>query len=412
MDQHNQPSLPQKTVSTSVATVILLSFFIGGISGASFGVLASKGGLSRLFGNSTQEDVSGLKSGTLSLQEESSTVDVVKRVSPAVVSVVAKKDYGRVFGNGESQSPFDQFFGFPFGQTPQPQGKQEIGGGSGFVVSSDGLILTNKHVAQLAEKADEFTVVTNEGKSYDATVVATDPTNDIAVMKINAKDLPTIGLGDSDKVQIGDTVIAIGNALGEYRNTVTKGIVSGLARTITAGDNSGNSETLRNVIQTDAAINPGNSGGPLLNLAGQAVGINTAINSSGQLIGFSLPISIAKRDLESIKNTGKIERPYLGVRYVLINDAVKETNKLDVDYGALVVRGSTADALAVVPSGPADKAGIVENDIILEIDGKKITETEDLAQMMDSKEVGQTVTLKVLSKGKEKTVPITLEART
>lgn len=399
---------PQRQKS-SIGTIILVSFIVGGLAGGTVGSIMAQGGLGKILqGDTAKGSVKNVSVGTLSLQEESSTVDVVKKVSHAVVSIIAKKDYSKVFGT-EPESPLDEFFGFPFLQ-PQPRGKETVGSGTGFIISDDGMILTNKHVATIAG-ADEFKVILNDERSFDAKVLATDPSADIALMKIDAKDLPTIELGDSDKVQVGDTVIAIGNVLGQYRNSVTKGIVSGLARTVRAGDGGGNVETIRNAIQTDAAINFGNSGGPLLNLAGQAIGINTAIDSEGQLIGFSIPINVAKNDIESVKKTGKIERPYLGIRYVIINEQVKQANGLSVDYGALVVRGNTRDELAVIPASPADKAGLVENDIILEIDGKKIDEDYDLAQALLEKEIGQTVTLKVLSKGKEKTVQATLEAR-
>lgn len=399
--QRGQPTL---------GTAIIVSFLVGGLSGGIFGVAATTGGLSNFLGSSSQRSAGNVNVSTIALQEESATVDVVKQVSPAVVSIIANRDFSKVFGPDQS-SPFEDLFSFPFFQQPRQQGIQEIGSGTGFIISADGTILTNKHVATIPN-TDEFKVVLNDGQTYDAKVLATDPANDIAFMKIEAKDLPTVELGDSDTIHLGDTVIAIGNVLGQYRNSVTKGIVSGLGRTIRAGDSSGNTETLRDVIQTDAAINQGNSGGPLLNLAGQAIGINTAIDREGQLIGFALPINIAKRDLDSLKSKGKIEQPYLGVRYVIINEAVKQANDLTIDYGALVVRGDTREELAVIPGSPADKAGIVENDIILEIDGQPVTEETDLASALGQKTVGQTVSLKVLSKGSEKTVQVTLEART
>lgn len=395
-----------------IGTIIAVSLIVGGLSGGTVGVIVANGGLSRyLAPPSTQSSVQNVNTRTVSVKEESATIDVVKKASPAVVSVVAKKDYSKIFGNESQNQEYNDYFGFPFFRQRLPQGIQEIGAGSGFIISSDGIIMTNKHVATISG-ADQYTVVTNDGKNYDAKVLATDPSTDIAFMKIEAKDLPTIELGNSESVQIGDTVIAIGNALGEYRNTVTKGIISGLARTITAGDGTGNSETLRNVIQTDAAINQGNSGGPLLNMAGQAIGINTAIDSQGQLVGFALPINIAKSDLESVKKSGTIQRPYLGVRYRLVDPTVKANYKLTVDYGALVIAGDTSGETAVVKDGPADKAGIVENDVILEVDGTKVDQENDLSQLLLDKEVGQTVTLKVLSNGKEKAVQVTLEART
>lgn len=411
MDTPSKTMNNQQPGKNSIGMIVLVSFLVGGISGGAIGAITANGGLAKLLNRSTavSETTKGVKTDTLNLKEESATVEVVKKVSPAVVSIIAKKDFSKVFGQEDQPSPLD-FFGFPFFQPTQPKDNGQVGSGSGFIISSDGMILTNKHVATIPG-ADIFTIIMNDQKTYDAKVIATDPATDIAVMKIEAKDFPTIELGNSDSVQAGDTVIAIGNVLGQYRNSVTKGIISGLARTIRAGDGSGNVETLSNVIQTDAAINSGNSGGPLLNLAGQAIGINTAIDREGQLIGFAIPINVAKRDLESLKKTGKIERPYLGIRYSLINGQIKEANNLTVDYGALVVRGNTVNDLAVIPGSPADKASIVENDIILEMDGQKITEDYDLAQALQDKEIGQNVTLKIQSKGQEKTVQVKLEAR-
>ncbi|KKS93059.1 MAG: protease Do, partial [Parcubacteria group bacterium GW2011_GWE2_43_12] len=177
-----------------------------------------------------------------------------------------------------------------------------------------------------------------------------------ALVQIQDKNLPAVRLGDSDSVQIGQTVIAIGNALGEYRNTVTKGVISGIGRNVVAGDNRGSSEQLEGVFQTDAAINPGNSGGPLVNLQGEVIGINTAINSQGQLIGFAIPANEAKRMIDSYEKYGRIVRPYLGIRYVLVTPELAKANKLEVDYGALLIKGQTTTDLAVVPGSPADKA--------------------------------------------------------
>ncbi|MFH2136144.1 MAG: trypsin-like peptidase domain-containing protein [Patescibacteria group bacterium] len=348
---------------------------------------------------------------TQAVIEESATVDAVKKVAPAVVSIVISKDLSKI----NNYNNFPQiFFGFPFnfqapnsGDNSGNSGKTEIGGGTGFIISSDGLILTNKHVASDAEA--EYTVITNDDQKYDAKILATDPVLDIAVLKIDAKDLPTVELGDSDKIELGQTVIAIGNSLGEYKNTVTKGVVSGVGRRIVAGDNQGGSEVIEEAIQTDAAINPGNSGGPLVNLAGQVIAINTAMNQQGQLIGFAIPINAAKQDIESVKTSGKIVRPWLGVRYVLINEEIAKENKLEKDYGALVVRGQKQTDLAVVPGSPADKAGLVENDIVLEIDGQKIDEDHPLAREIAKSRPGDEITLKVLHKGEEKDIQVKLE---
>lgn len=383
-----------------VLLVIVFSLLLGGASG---GVVAysivnhgSDGG--SLLGN--------LKSPTIvAVKEDSATVDVVATSSPAVVSIIITKDYSAIYQNSPF-SPFDNFFG---GQNQQPQGKQEVGGGTGFIVSADGLIVTNKHVVD--DDQAEYTVVLNDGKRYDAKVLAKDPSNDVAVVKIEATGLPTLTLGDSDLVQSGETVLAIGNALGQYRNTATKGIISGKSRTITASDSAGQSETLEDIFQTDAAINPGNSGGPLIDLAGSVIAINTAVNQSGQLIGFAIPINVVKRDLDSVRKTGKIVRPYLGVRYVVITKSLAETNKLPVDHGALIQRGATADDLAVIPGSPADKAGLVENDIITKVDGKAINDDRSLIGLLSEHNAGDMVTLEIYHKGEKKEVKVTLEEK-
>ncbi len=286
--------------------------------------------------------------------------------------------------------------------------KKQIGGGSGFFVSNDGLIVTNKHVVD--QKNVEYTVFTNNGKKHTAKVVARDPVLDIALIKIEGRDFPYLSFGNSDSLEVGQSVIAIGNALGEFRNTVSVGVVSGLARSITAGDSSGSSEVLDHVIQTDAAINPGNSGGPLLDLSGKVIGVNVAIAQGSQNIGFALPINSVKGAIESIKSTGKIVRPYLGVRYVVINAAMKEKNNLTTDYGVIVKAGTNVNELAVIPGSPADKAGIVENDIILEIDRVKLDDKANLASIIREKNIGQVVNLKILHKGVEKNVSVALEA--
>lgn len=346
---------------------------------------------------------------TPSSSHEDAIVNVVKQAQPAVVSIVISKDVP-VIERYYSENPFGNFFGFPF-QLPQLRQngtqKQEIGGGSGFLVSPDGLIVTNKHV--VSEEDAEYTVFLNDGSKHEAKLVARDPSNDIAVIRIDAKNLPFLKFADSSSLQVGQSVIAIGNALGEFQNTVSTGVVSGLSRSITAGDALGQAEQLNEVIQTDAAINPGNSGGPLLNLSGNVIGVNVAIAQGSQNVGFALPANEVKNTVESVQKDGKITRAYIGVRYTQITPAIKEKNNLDVDYGALVVRGETPDELAVVPGSPANKAGIVEGDIILEVDGKKLEGNSTLSSVISKKKPGDTVSLKILSKGEEKTISVKLE---
>ncbi len=385
----------------SLAAMIVISLVIGGLGGGlvAGGVLQSKGLTSSTSSTSKQQ---------LSVQEDSATVDVVKKTSPAVVSIIISKDYSKIYGDRQQTSPFDNIFGFPFSQQQAPQGKQDIGGGSGFIVSSDGMIVTNKHVVD--DDQASYTVVMNDGKKYDAKVVAKDPGNDVAVLDIDAKDLPTLELADSNSVVIGQTVIAIGNALGEYRNTVTKGIVSGKSRTITASDSAGSSETLEDVFQTDAAINPGNSGGPLLDLTGHVIAINTAVNSQGQLIGFSIPVNVVKKDIDSVNDTGKITAAFLGVRYMVITQAMADQNKLPVNHGVLIGTSDTSQA-AVVKDSPASKAGLAENDIIVAVNGTTIDDTHTLSGQIAAHKPGDEITLTIYHKGDKKDVKVTLEEK-
>lgn len=349
--------------------------------------------------------------------QENFVINTVKKTNPAVVSIMISKEVPKyetyIDPNNNIQNPFaDLFPGFSFNIPSTPQYRQngtekkEIGGGSGFLVSSDGLIVTNKHVVE--EKDADYTVFTNDGKKHTAKVIARDPVLDVAILKITGFDFPYLSLGDSDSLEVGQSVIAIGNALAEFRNTVSVGVVSGLARSVTASG-SGGSEVLDHVIQTDAAINPGNSGGPLLSLSGKVIGVNVAIVQGSQNIGFALPVNSIKSVINSVKTTGKIVRPYIGIRYVSINSEMKEKNNLSVDYGVLVKSGATSSDLAVIPGSPADKAGIVENDIILEIDGIKLDDKNNLASIVRAKNVGQKINLKILHKGEEKNITLTLE---
>ena len=346
--------------------------------------------------------------------QETLVVEAVNKANPAVVSIVISKDVPIIIERYHEESPFNDFFGDEFFNFSFPQYREngterrEVGGGSGFLVSSDGYIATNRHVVD--DKKAEYTVFTNDGEKHEAKVVARDPVFDLAVIKIEGGDYPFLEFGDSDVLQVGQSVIAIGNALAEFRNTVSVGVISGLARSIVAGDGMGRSEQLDQVIQTDAAINPGNSGGPLLNLKGQVVGINVAVVQGSENIGFALPSNSAKGVIESVKKTGKIIRPQLGVRYIQITPEIAKKNNLTVEYGALISRGETREDLAVLPGSPADKAGLVENDIIMEIDGVKLTSEKNLSSIIRIKNVDDIVELKVLHKGSGKKIRVKLEA--
>ena len=371
---------------------------------------------------SAGEALNAVATPELTSQEEQ-IVAVVDTVQPAVVSVIATadvpvyeqyyEDYDPFGGSGTSgQDAFGMFD--PFGSFSVPQYRQngteeqEVSSGSGFIVSADGYVVTNKHVVEQTDV--EYTVITNDGTKYPATVVAKDPSNDIAVIKIEGDTFPYLEFGDSEALQVGQTAIAIGNALGEFSNSVSVGIVSGLARSLTAGDGFGNSEELSGIIQTDAAINFGNSGGPLLNAQGQVIGVNVAM-AQAENIGFALPGNLIKSVVEDVQTDGKISRPWLGVRYVPITSELQAANSLPVDYGALIVRGEQPTDLAVIPSSPADKAGLEENDIILELDGQKLDANHDLTDIIAQRQVGDSVSVKVLHDGEERAVDITLEER-
>ena len=420
LNQENKDII--KTYKKFLVAVVIITFIISSFFGALFGFMAGNLGQGKfwpkLFKRGTGQNAGTNDSGqTLSVpDEESAVTKAVEKASPAVVSIIVSKDVPKIQDFFSDPFNFDPFFN-PFGsrqrQPSQNQGgteKQEIGGGSGFIVSEDGLIVTNRHV--VSDQEASYTVMTNDGKKYDAKVMAIDPVSDVAVIKIEAgKALPTLDLADSSNLKIGQTAIAIGNSLGEFRNTVSKGIISGLKRNVTAGDGFGQAETLSEVIQTDAAINPWNSGGPLLNINGQVIGVNVAMAQGAENIGFALPINLVKKDIESVKTKGKIIQPFIGVRYIPVTADIQKQNNLPYSYGALVLRGQQMTDFAVVPGSPADKAGIVENDIILEINGQKIDENHQLADQIAKFNVGDTITLKIWHKGEEKNVKVTLEER-
>lgn len=334
---------------------------------------------------------------------EQAVIDVVNKSMGGVVSIIISKEvpiYKKYYINPFKD--FEEFFGpSPFFEFEIPQYKKEgtkkekIGGGTGFIVSKDGLVLTNKHVVY--DENAEYTIITQKGERYSAKVLAKDPFKDLAILKIEKGNkeitFPTLPLGNSDNLQIGQTVIAIGYALGEFSNTVSVGVISGLGRTITAGGR-GIIETLEDVIQTDAAINPGNSGGPLLNLRGEVIGVNVAMAQGAQNIGFAIPINQAKKAILDVIKKGKIIYPFLGIRYILITPEIKQESNLAVDYGALIV--SSKNSPAIVPGSAAEKAGLKEGDIILEINGEKITQRQTLSKLIRKYNPGDKITLKVL----------------
>ncbi|HPM38740.1 MAG TPA: trypsin-like peptidase domain-containing protein [Candidatus Pacearchaeota archaeon] len=324
--------------------------------------------------------------------QEQKIIDIVKENSPSVVSVVAYKDvpvYEQTFQQ-------DFFFIIPKLEQKGTE-RQQVGAGTGFIVSSDGLILTNKHV--VSDKEAEYVVIMTDNKEYNAKVLARDPVQDLAIMKIEGgNSFKPLKLGSVDDIQIGQTVIAIGNALGRFQNTVSVGVISGLGRTIVATGPDFATERLEDIIQTDTAINRGNSGGPLINLKGEVVGINTAVSTEGENIGFAISIDKAKRSIEQVKTLGRISYPYMGVRYIILNKEISKARDIEVDYGALIVGD---DEPAVVDGSPAQKAGIKEGDIILEINGEKITENNSLAKIISKYNPFESLNLKILRDGQE-----------
>jgi serine protease Do len=336
--------------------------------------------------------------------QEQKVIDVVKENSSSVVSVVIMKEvdtyeqqYTDLFGNGIFIVPQQKKIGTE---------KQQVGAGTGFIVSEDGLVLTNKHVA--SDDTAEYIVVMNDGKEYPAKILAKDPVQDLAIMKIDSVEkFKPLKLGSAEDIQIGQSVIAIGNALGEFQNTVSVGVISGLGRTVIASGGTIGTETLEDIIQTDAAINKGNSGGPLLNLKGEVIGINTAVSSSGQNISFAISIDKAKKDIEQVKSLGKISYPYMGVRYIVLDKEIAKSKNISFEYGALIVKSNAGDA-AVAPDSPADKAGLKEGDVILEMGGEKITKDNALAKIISKYNPYDSVDLKVLRDGKELTITVVL----
>lgn len=325
------------------------------------------------------------------IEEESATIDVVANVTPAVVSVIARKPRGDLLRDRSLMQVNPDLI---FGNTPLTDAESkelvDVSSGTGFFVTSDGYVLTNRHVIDVP--SPKFFVVTNDGKELNAILVDTDPVLDIAILRVDGNKHPTVNLGDSEKIRIGQTVIAIGNTLSEFRNTVTKGVISGINRHVIAGVSVNGSEVIEKAIQTDAAINPGNSGGPLINLLGEVIGINTAVSIDGEAIAFAIPINQAKRAIEDVKLTGRILRPWFGVHYVLTEpDQVKNASSISYKLGALIVKGQTSQEPAVVKDSPADKAGLKEGDIILAIDGIFLSQGNAIAELISPHRPNDTI---------------------
>lgn len=344
---------------------------------------------------------------------------IIKQALPSVVSIIITKEFKKI----ESEAPHELLPTLHSRQyrqklkdlagTADKYGMVEIGGGSGFIVNEGGIVVTNRHV--IAEPNAAYTCLTGSGQSFAAEVLARDPSSDIAILKLHVTPetigpvhkLPTLKLGDATKMELGETVIAIGNSLGLFRNTVSVGIVSGLSRSIRAQvDKDSPIEEMRGLIQTDAAINPGNSGGPLLNLKGEVIAINTATVAGAQNIGFAIPINSLKRDLEDLKKYGRIRRPLLGIRYLTITPALKrKVPTLPVNQGAVIVC-EDEHTPGIIKDSPADRAGLMEKDIIISVNNRDLTSDYTVKDILNEAEVGDK--LKIITQRGSRTLKVTL----
>ena len=329
------------------------------------------------------------------VSEESAVISAIDKALPSVVTVVITET--TTSGGGFEINPFDPQN--PFKQVPRTEQKTDHSIGSGFVIGKN-LVVTNKHVVSNTQA--KFHITTSDKKTYNITDISRDPLNDIAILKIDTNNLQPIELGDSSRLRLGQLVIAIGTPLGEFPNTVTTGIISGLGRGITAGSPfEGFVERLDNVIQTDAAINPGNSGGPLIDSKGEVIGVNTAVSEGGQNIGFAIPVNIIQDLLKNFTDgKGNIVRPFIGVRYQMISQDTAVLN--DLPQGGYIVE--------IISGSPAEKAGLQKGDIIMEFNGEKLKSdnVKSLQEMISKKRVGDKVKIKMWRKGKISELILTL----
>jgi serine protease Do len=378
-------------IGLAVSVLILTSFFAGAIADRIFVVKPLDGLIARSepVGSDIRNVVSPLRS-LLESGEAMSVADVAEAASQSVVTVSIKQQ--RQVIDLFSRN----FFGFG---NPGVDRLEEIQRdiGTGFVVDDAGLVVTNKHV--VANTQAEYLIIDKNDREYRVSRIYRDPVNDMAILKVEGLSLPPMPLGDSERLRAGDEVIAIGTALGEFRHTVTTGVISGLGRGIQAVGESFQLESLEGVIQTDAAINPGNSGGPLLNRRGEVIGVNVAVSQRAQNIGFAIPINVIKASIANFNETGQFDRPFLGVRYQMISEQAALTN--EVPQGAYLVE--------VVAGSVADEAGLVVGDIITQL-GSESLKNQDLATVMNSKRVGERLNIRYWRDGRESQIQVTLRA--
>ena len=387
-------------VSLSLVGFLFIALLSGAVGDRIFGYRI----LDRWFPRNTelQSPYSGERINQKVVTEESVVIDVVDKVSSSVVTVGVKKTQKLQLLDPFEDffSPFDLFEKRQQSNIQEEEIEQDIG--TGFVIDAEGMIVTNKHV--VADTEAEYQIITKDDQEYKVEKIYRDPVLDLAILKISSgQTLKPVELGDSDKLKVGQFVIAIGTALGEFRNTVTTGVISGLGRGIVAGDQFGSySEELENMIQTDAAINPGNSGGPLLNSAGQVIGVSVATAGGADNISFAVPINVVKEALDNFNQTGKFERAFLGVRYKMISKELAILN--EVPEGAYIVE--------VLEGSPASKAGITSGDIIMKLNGESVSDTTGgLAKLIQEKKIGETVEIDYWREGETKKSKVKLEER-
>ncbi|KKW06629.1 MAG: protease Do [Parcubacteria group bacterium GW2011_GWA2_49_16] len=390
--QINRPNIPKLNVANlknrrfAKRIVLILVCGLVGFGGGLLGAQVNKGGnLAQTTTAQKQQYVSS--EGQLIAQ-------IAKDVGQSVVSIEA-----------QSQTSVQDIFGFSFPQ-------QQTGAGTGFIVSDSGIVVTNRHVVP-AGTTDMSVTLSDGTKFTDVKVIGRTSQSsslDVAFLKINdlkGKKLTPVTLGDSSKMQVGDRVIAIGNALGQFQNTVTSGIISGYGRDVTATDQTGlGTETLSDLFQTDAAINPGNSGGPLVNISGEVIGINTAVAGGAQNIGFAIPVNDIKGLIEGVLADGELKQPYLGVRYLSLTDDIAYQYNLSVNRGAYI---APSNQTSVLPDSPADKAGLKEKDIITKVNNIAIDDKTNLSSALSRFRVGDSVKLTVIRAGKTMTLNAILE---
>lgn len=379
----NSTALPRNKAFSSLKTltlqkIILVLVVILGISGLTAGAY-----------------LMGERNAPITLEQQRQTVvqegeviaNVAEEVGPSVVSILT-----------EQQSQVNSLYFGPRIRTSQAAG-------TGFIIDANGLVLTNKHV--VPEGTNSLEIVTSDGTRYeDVEIIGRDPLNDLAILKVkDPKNFKPAKLADSDVIRTGQKVIAIGNALGQFQNTVTSGIISGIGRPVEAASESGSdTEQLTNLFQTDAAINSGNSGGPLLNYSGEVIGINTAVAANAENIGFAIPVNEAKGIIESVKSTGKLTRPYIGVQYNMLTPDSAEELDLSVEEGAYI---STQEG-AIVSDSPAERAGLKGGDVIVKVNEIKLGAARSLVSVVGRFKAGDTIELTIIRDGKEQKINVKL----